>query len=89
MLPGLLEDVVVFPSLLLPTAHVSVLSTVSILTKSSIYQQTDSLRLRCARRFCIRLRSMASGSVRGPVLVPDDAFTIVYILYRKNLDVIC
>lgn len=32
---------------------------------------------------------MASGSVRGPVLVPGDAFTIVYILYRDNLGGIC
>jgi hypothetical protein len=32
---------------------------------------------------------MASGSVRGPVLVPDDAFTIVYIHYIEYSRVIC
>lgn len=83
MLLELLEDVAVFLSLLLPSAHASVLVGVSILSKSSTYQRTGSLRLRCARRFCIRLRSMASGSVRGPDLVLDDAFTIVYTLYRR------
>lgn len=60
-----------------------------MLSKTSISQQTDLLLLRCARRFCIRLRSMASGSVRGPALVLDEAFTIMYILYGNNLDVIC
>ena len=89
MLPVLLEDVVVFPFLLLPVAHVSVLAVVS---NNDLYhhpRQKDSRLLRCARRFCIRLRSMASGSVRGPVLVADDVFAMMYIIWGRNFECEC
>lgn len=78
MRPGRLEVVVAFPFLPLPFVPVSDLTTSSQYDGLKMKQLSIYLRLlRCARRFCIRRRSIASGSVRSPALGVVDDLTIV------------